>query len=413
MLKNIIVVNDFAFINGGAAKVAIESAIGLSEQGYHIVFFAAVGPIDERLERAGIRVVCLGQRDILSDSRRIRAIFQGLWNEKSKRTFNKLISEFEPATTIVHVHGWIKALSPSIWLSIANNKIKAIVTLHDYFLFCPNGGLFNYRTREICHKRPCSISCYVCNCDSRSYLQKWWRVLRQIILNCVFDKVKDLSVIYISELNKKVSSQSLKKKTTNWFYVKNPVIIHNSQIVDITKNDVYLYVGRLSSEKGIELFCKAITELDLNGEVLGDGPLRAEMEKKYPLIKFRGWQSGEELNQYISKAKTLVFPSLWYEGAPLTIIEMLSYGIPCIVPDQCAASEEIINGKNGYVFETGNLKSLEQAIAQMESSNLVKIQQGIDTTKIKEEYSLQHHCENLIKCYKQILVVNNTGNIQL
>lgn len=405
MLKNIIIVNDFAYINGGASKVAIESAIGLARLKYHVTFFTAVGPIDDRLENVGIRVICLWQKDILSDPNRMRAIFQGLWNEKVKRCFNKLLSEYDQAETIVHIHGWIKALSPSLWSSIANNELKAIVTLHDYFLFCPNGGLFNYQDKIICHIKPCSVSCYKCNCDSRSYLQKLWRNIRQIIFNGVLNKVKGLSVIYISELNKAVSIQQLKHKTSTWFYVKNPVIINNSQVVEITSNDIYLFVGRLSSEKGIELFCKAITELGLNGEVLGDGPLKSEMEKRYPKIQFRGWQSGVELKRYISKAKALVFPSLWYEGAPLTIIEMLSYGIPCIVPDQCAASEEIIDGKNGFVFKTGNLQSLKQAIVQLESSHLLEMQQAIDIKWIKEEYSLKRHCENLIECYNQILSV--------
>lgn len=408
MLRNIIIVNDFAFINGGAAKVAIESAIGLAGLGYHVTFFAAVGPIDDRLEQAGIRVVCLGQRDILSDPNRIRAIFQGLWNEKIRRSFNKLLSEYEPYDTVIHIHGWIKALSPSFWLTVANNKIKPIITLHDYFLFCPNGGLFNYQKKEICHLKPCSFSCYKNNCDSRNYLQKLWRSIRQVIFVCVFNKVKDLSVIYISELNKSVSLPILKCKTDRWFYVNNPVIITNSQIADITKNNVYLFIGRLSSEKGIELFCEAITELGLNGEVLGDGPLRAEMEKKYPKIHFKGWQSGENLKQYILRSKTLVFPSLWYEGAPLTIIEMLSYGIPCIVPDQCAASEEIIDAKNGFVFKTGNLQSLKQAITKMENSNPIELQSSIDIARIKEECSLKRHCGKLIECYNQILRTINS-----
>ena len=46
---NIVVVNDYATINGGATKVAIDSAIGLAEQGVHVVYFAATGSIEQAL----------------------------------------------------------------------------------------------------------------------------------------------------------------------------------------------------------------------------------------------------------------------------------------------------------------------------------------------------------------------------
>ena len=271
MLKNIIIVNDFAYINGGAAKVAIESALGLAKQGYNVIFFAAVGPIDRRLENRGIKVICLGQKDILADTNRLRAFFQGLWNNKSKSRLNKLLSEYSPSCTVVHVHGWIKALSSSIWYSISNKRFRTVVTLHDYFLFCPNGGLFNYQSKKICHLRPYTISCYTCNCDSRTYIQKIWRVIRQLIINHFFSKNNNISVIYISELNRAVSYPHLKKQTGKWYYINNPVALNKITIVDVSKNDTYLFVGRLSPEKGAALFCKAIKDLNLRGEVLGDG----------------------------------------------------------------------------------------------------------------------------------------------
>ena len=62
--KKIILVYDFAFINGGAAKVAITEAIALAERGYDVTFFAGVGPVDEKLKSAGVKVVCLEQAEL-------------------------------------------------------------------------------------------------------------------------------------------------------------------------------------------------------------------------------------------------------------------------------------------------------------------------------------------------------------
>ena len=55
---------------------------------------------------------------------------------------------------------------------------------------------------------------------------------------------------------------------------------------------------------------------------------------------------------YIHKSKAFVFPSKWYEGSPLTVVEMLSFGLPCIVSDASSATEIVDDGNNGIVFGT-------------------------------------------------------------
>ena len=121
--------------------------------------------------------------------------------------------------------------------------------------------------------------------------------------------------------------------------------------VAIEKNDAYLFIARLSREKGAELFCQALTDLNLKGYVLGDGELMKELKEKYPKIVFCGWVDGEEKEKFILKGKGLIFPSLWYEGSPLTILEMISCGITCFVPYNCDASEDFKYGVTGFVFQ--------------------------------------------------------------
>jgi hypothetical protein len=85
-LKNVIIVNDFAHVNGGAGQVAFSSAKELAHRGFNVVVFSAVAPIDERLEFDRVKVVCLAQKDILTEKNRLRAIVQGCWNKNAKRT---------------------------------------------------------------------------------------------------------------------------------------------------------------------------------------------------------------------------------------------------------------------------------------------------------------------------------------
>ena len=383
--------------------MAISSAIGLSKFGYKVTMLSAVGPIDNKLQESNVNVICLEQSDILTDSNRLRAVVQGIWNQRARQEFEKLLSQLNPNDTIVHFHVWVKALSSSLFDVTAEFKFKIVVTLHDYFTICPNGGLFNYQTLKICDKQASSVSCLFCNCDARSYPQKIWRFIRQVVQRNTITKNKMISFIFISNLNRDVSYPYLKDISNKWYFVQNPIEVNMQKQVNIWNNDKYLFVARLSSEKGIGLFCEAIRELHLKGCVLGDGYLKNSMQAKYPEIEFKGWVTGKEKDALIRQGKALIFPSLWYEGAPLTIVEMRSYGIPCVVPDKCSASEEVVEGKTGFIFKSGDVKSLKQAILRCELANLMKIQDNILKSFIPSKYTLEKHCQSLVNVYKDIL----------
>ena len=93
-----------------------------------------------------------------------------------------------------------------------------------------------------------------------------------------------------------------------------------------------------------------------------------ELARNYPDIIFRGWFTNDEEQCFLSDIKELVFPAICYESFGLVVAEMLAKNIPCIVGNKTAAAELIIDGKNGYLFETGNLDSLKSAIMRMEES---------------------------------------------
>lgn len=405
MLKNIILINDTAFIKGGAEKVAIYSAIGLAQKGYNVILFTAIGPVDPNLKKYNINVICLNQYDILNDPKRLRAIKQGIWNHKAKHVFEQTLIKYSPKDTIIHFHSWTKALSSSLFAVTSKLHFSVVITSHEYFTICPNGGLFDFKHKKICTYSPLSFSCLKCNCDVRSYPQKLWRFIRQIIFRHVLLPNK-IYIIFISNLTEHIILSQIGQYIKKYYRLTNPIELNQHNPVSIIGNDTYLFIGRLSTEKGAELFCKAITELGLKGCVLGQGYLLNDLKTKYPNIDFAGWVTGKDKEELIRKGKALVFPSLWYEGAPLTIMEMKSYGMPCIVPDRCAASEEIINEKTGLIFKSGNYDSLKAAIEKYEESDIQEFQNNIISSFTAENYSIQNHLNGLLEIYNNILTYN-------
>ena len=184
MLKNVIVINDFDYVQGGASKVALQTANLLKENYPELnVYFFSGCHNDTSILNKNVISICTNQGEALKDKNKIRGIINGLYNFKAKRKLKKLLKSLNKNETIIHVHGWTKSLSSSVFDIAFKMKFKVILTMHDYFTACPNGGYFNYKKNQICHLEPMSVKCRRCNCDSRNYGFKLYRVLRQFIQN--------------------------------------------------------------------------------------------------------------------------------------------------------------------------------------------------------------------------------------
>lgn len=401
MLRNIVIVSDWCYVYGGASDVAINSAVALTND-YNVYFFSAIAPIDHRLIDAGVQVVCLGKKDILNDPNRLRATIKGLFDISSYKIFYKLLKTVDRRETIVHFHTWTNGLSSSLFYATKKLNFAVVITMHDYFIFCPNGGLFNFKKNIICDKRPMSIACMRCNCDYRSYPQKIWRCLRQYIQNKLIWKNRHLTIIAISTITYDICSAFLKQKI-NVKLIADPLSLEIREPRTLNVNGYYIYIGRLTPIKGPELFCRALSEMHLKGVVLGDGYLFDELKNKYPDITFVGWKSGKEKEQFIRGSKALIFPSVGYETFGLAVAEAKTYGIPCIVPKQSAANEQIQEGMSGYTFDTGSLRSLKDAIKKYEEADILKMQKYIIDHFDLDSYTIESHVQSLKILYNNIL----------
>lgn len=392
-ISNIVVVNDFDYIQGGASKVAIQTANLLKEKNkdLNVYFFSGCHDKTSTLNN-NIVSICTNQGEFLKDKNKFRGIFNGLYNFKAKVLFKKMLNSLDKEETIIHIHGWTKCLSSSVFDIAFKMNFKVVLTMHDYFTACPNGGYFNYPKNEICQLKPLSYKCLNCNCDSRNYTFKLYRVFRQFIQNYIVKlNAKIENVIGISDLNIRVLKETLNKNVIIK-KIYNPIELKKHKKIDWRKNEYYLYVGRVSKEKGVNLFCDAISKLNLKGIVVGDGSEKSFLENKYNNIKFVGWKTSSEVNEYIKNAKCLIFPSLWYEGAPLTPLEAMAYGIPSLVNEVCSAKEYV---DLKHRFNSKNIKTIIQNFEHDKSNDLGYIVELND-------FSSEKYVENLIKYYNEV-----------
>ncbi|MCD7741495.1 MAG: glycosyltransferase family 4 protein [Ruminococcus sp.] len=397
MVKNVVLVYDQAYISGGAAKIAVGEALGLKEQGLNVYYFSAIAPICDELKKSDIQVICLNEKHI-GLSKDPSALLKALWNRTAYKQLLELLKELNPEETVVHIHGWTKALSSSVFYAAKRASIRTFVTLHEYFTICPNGGLYNYKKKEICALKPCSFKCYICNCDKRNYINKLYRVVRQLIQNMAFKDTKP-EIIYITEFSKNIIKKSINPSLKEHF-LTNHVEVGFHDRVKVENNKAFLYIGRLTDEKGIDIYCEAIDKTGVQGIVIGDGPLLNDFKSRYKNISFVGWKSTEEMRDYLSMARTLIVSSKWYETMGLTVIEMQQYGIPCIVPDNCACSEYVKDKYSGLIYSIGNVDSLCSCINYAaDDLNLERLSKNFLAEFNPENYCLDTHINRLVEIY--------------
>lgn len=111
---------------------------------------------------------------------------------------------------------------------------------------------------------------------------------------------------------------------------------------------VMLNVGRVAPEKNLQAFL----DLDLPGSkvVVGDGPLRAELQRRYPQVHFPGLKQGEELACYYASADLFVFPSLT-DTFGLVMLEAAASGTPVAAYPVTGPVDVLEQGKTGCMHE--------------------------------------------------------------
>lgn len=404
----IVLVADHAYINGGQAKVVVESALGLAARGHAVTVFAAVGPADPRLAAADVAVVLTEQADVTSTNSLARFGAQWLWNRTAAERLRALLAGLDPRASVVHIHGWAKALSPSIGPVLRGCGLPVVFTLHEYYLACPNGGFYDYPVAAPCQRAPGSPACLAHNCDSRSYARKLMRVGRHWLMQGTGLARSADAVITISRLQRAAMAPYL-PADTRFAEVGNPVDVaplgHRTGAPG-----GFVFVGRISPEKGPLLFAEAARRAGCPATFVGDGPQADEIRARYPEAQILGWKTPAEVHALMREARALVFPSVWYEGQPLTVLEAQALGLPVIVSDVCAGREAVADGVTGLWFRSGDADALAEAMRRLTDDALARTMSDAAYDRFwADPLTLDRHLDGLDGVYAGVMREAGTG----
>lgn len=326
---------------------------------------AVIGTEMSLLKSAGWEVSLLAFQNPKSRIGAIIALFFSPFNPFSFIKIGKKIHEFKP--DVVHIHNWHFAASPSIVTACHRLKVPVVMCLHNFRLICPSAILFHddkifleslnqkfpwkavrlgvYRG-SIAQTFLLAFTIYL-----HKHLKTWKRVNKYLVF---------------SEFMKTTFLKSTFGVPAHQFMVKANSIQDLSFDVEQKRQSHFLFIGRLVEEKGIEVVLAAFANTPYQLVIYGYGPLEQKVKtfaEKHPNIQFKGALAAALVPDEMRKCSALIFPSTWFEGMPITLLEAFSTGTPVIASNLGAMSTMVEDQVNGLHFEAGNSSDLAQKIA--------------------------------------------------
>ena len=237
--------------------------------------------------------------------------------------------------------------------------------------------------------------------------------LQKIILKEDFCPPEKLKVIGSG------SSNGINTAYFNQDQISKEKVLNLKKQLNISENDfVYIFVGRLVKDKGINELVSAFREIslesdaDINGarlkpKLLLVGPLEQHLNPLKPetLEEIRnntgiisvGFQ--EEVRPYFALSNVLVFPS-YREGFPNVVLQSLAMELPAIVSDINGCNEIITSFKNGLLIPAKDPHSLKIAMEELLHDELLYQKLKRNTTESIAPYQQQAVWEALLEEYQ-------------
>ncbi len=161
-------------------------------------------------------------------------------------------------------------------------------------------------------------------------------------------------------------------------------------------------VCRLIKRKGLEYLILALKDLDIELDIIGQGP---ELDNLMKLSKslgvkvnFLGYVKHDELPKYYKKSSIFVLPSL-YEGMSNSILEAMASGLP-IITTNTGGTQELIHD-NGIIIKKKSVSSITKALNILINNNLIK-EYGKNSRKIALKLSWKNVAKQYYKLFKEI-----------
>jgi glycosyltransferase involved in cell wall biosynthesis len=338
-----------------------------------------------------------------------------IWNRRTHQEIGDLVARERP--DVVHFHNTFPQISPAAYYAARAGGAAVIQNIQNYRLMCP-AAIF-LRDGQICE-----------DCLGKTFawpgvMHKCYRGSRAITaVTATMLTTHKLMGTWQNRVDAYLApAHFVREKLIEGGFPKEKIFVK----VNFVSPDPLpgpgdggyaIFVGRLAPEKGIGTLLKAWQRLGnrLPLRIVGDGPEAERVRKaasENSSIRWSGRQPIDEVLKLVGSASFLVFPSQWYEGQPKVLLEAFARGTP-VLASRLGSMTELIDEKNGLLFEPGNADDLASAVLRISSDpqTLAEMRLGA-RQRFEDTFTADRNYDSLMGIYRKAIAARGTSQTVL
>ena len=324
---------------------------------------------------------------------------------KERRAVGETIAKFKP--DVIHLHNSYPSLGPAVQLAAQRQHVPLVMTVHNFRLRCPNGYMFTegkpcYRCEDGLYHNALLHNCFPSRGQAATYAAALW--LHRFVL-----RVQDKVTLFLTP------SRFVSERVLSWGFDPRRVrVVRN--FTDIAPHagspgSYGMYVGRLSSEKGLDVMLRALARAgDPPFRIVGDGTVRPALEaltRELGLTNtvFVGRVAPQRVSEFLEDARYAAMPSLWDEVAGIAALEAMAVGRPLLVTEKGGLPELIENGE-GLMARAGDVEDTATKVkALMEDDVRWREMSERALARARAEFTPEAHASQLERAYEHALAL--------
>jgi len=386
---HILVVNNLypPIMAGGAERIVAYLCEGLVQRGHRVTVVSTCGPAMEPYPTEvsnGVEVIRFFppnvywsfERPMEPGARKWVWHARDAWNLAAANRFQAILAEARP--DVMHTH-LIDGFSAAIWARARRAGVPVIHTAHDYHLTCPRAFMLTGDWKL----------CTAPRLHCRLYRDWHLRTTRHVDLFASPSR-------FLLDLHRRAGLRS-----------HSDAVVHNGIPLPDDGEEIrrrrepeasrrFLMLTRLTVEKGIQTVLDAAAHLPphlpFEIAIAGRGPLeetvRAAADRD-PRIRYLGFLDGASKAAALARAGHLLLPSLWYENAPVTIVEAAAYGLGIAGSDIGGIPEFVEPGQTGYLFPPGDFRALAGVLSHLANNPAALPDLAARSRDLAERFSVE------------------------
>lgn len=311
----------------------------------------------------------------------VRFAAETVWSRRWSQRFDAVLRLARPH--VVHVVNVFPRISPSILSICRRHGVPVVQMVQNYRFGCPRATFYRRgAVCELCKGRRFPWAGVRYRCYHGSALRTATVGAMTAVHRALGTWRRDVA-LYVA-----ASAFSGAKLVECGLPAEKVVVRPNFRDPDpgpkTRLGDYALFVGRLSAEKGVPTLLEAIAACPrIPFKLVGEGPLldAARRFSQTPAggkATVLGRRSNREVIDLMHGARCLVFPSEWYEGLPMTLVEAFACGLPVVVASMGASGEAVEHGVSGVHVPPGDSRALASALLRLwpDEQRLVVLGEG-------------------------------------